>query len=81
MLADAYFRGEGLATALPAADMAFLRTKHAAELTATLYLSPVRKPYIDGFTARPAVLRPESRGSVELAIVPRGFAEVAMRCI
>jgi choline dehydrogenase/4-pyridoxate dehydrogenase len=79
MLADAYFRGEGLATALPAADMAFLRTKHATELpdvqilfvaapmSAGPYLSPLHKPYADGFAARPAVLRPESQGSVELA--------------
>jgi choline dehydrogenase/4-pyridoxate dehydrogenase len=79
MLADAYFRGKGLGTALPAAAMAFLRTKHAADLpdvqlmfvaapaTAGPYLAPIRKPYIDGFAVRAAVLRPESRGSVELA--------------
>ena len=79
MLADAYFRGKGLGTALPAAAMAFLRTKHAADLpdvqllfvaapaTAGPYLTPIRKPYIDGFAMRVAVLRPESRGSVELA--------------
>jgi 4-pyridoxate dehydrogenase len=79
MLADAYFRGKGLGTALPVAAMAFLRTKHAADLpdvqllfvaapaTAGPYLAPIRKPYIDGFAVRAAVLRPESRGSVELA--------------
>jgi len=31
-LGDACFRGKGLATALPVADMAFVRTKHAADL-------------------------------------------------
>ena len=79
MLADAYLRGQGLATALPAADMAFLRSKHAAAfpdvqlmfiaapMTAGPYLAPIVKPYSDGFAARAAVLRPESRGSVELA--------------
>ena len=79
MLADGYVRGQGLGTALPAADMAFLRTRHAtalpdvqlmfiaAPMTAGPYLAPVRRPYLDGFAARAAVLRPESRGSVELA--------------
>ena len=78
-LGDAFFRGKGLATALPLGDMAFLRTKHAGDLpdvqllfvaspmNAGPYLSPVWKPYIDGFTTRAVVLRPESRGAVELA--------------
>jgi choline dehydrogenase-like flavoprotein len=59
--------------------MAFIRTVHAAALpdvqllfmaaplTAGPYLTPVRKPYVDGFTTRVALLRPESRGCVELA--------------
>ena len=79
MLFDAYVRGQGLATALPAADMAFLRGPNAgalpdiqllfiaAPMTAGLYLRPFKQPYADGFAARAAVLRPESRGSVELA--------------
>jgi choline dehydrogenase/4-pyridoxate dehydrogenase len=78
-LGDAYFRGKGLATALPVADMAFVRTSHAGDLpdvqllfmaapmTAGPYLTPLRKPYVDGFTARVVLLRPESRGCVELA--------------
>jgi len=79
LLFDAYFRGQGLATALPAADMAFLRGAHAgslpdiqilfvaAPMTAQPYLRPLWEAYADGFSARAAVLRPESRGSVELA--------------
>ena len=79
LLFDAYFRGQGLATALPTADMAFLRGTHAgplpdiqilfvaAPMTAGPYLQPLWKAYADGFAARAAVLRPESRGSVELA--------------
>jgi choline dehydrogenase-like flavoprotein len=79
LLFDAYFRGQGLATALPAADMAFLRGTHAgplpdiqilfvaAPMTAGPYLRPLWEAYADGFAARAVVLRPESRGSVELA--------------
>jgi 4-pyridoxate dehydrogenase len=77
-LGEAYFLGRGLATALPVADMAFIRTVHAADLpdvqllfmaapgSAGPYLTPVVKPYVDGFTTRVVVLRPESRGRVEL---------------
>jgi 4-pyridoxate dehydrogenase len=78
-LGEAYFLGRGLATALPVADMAFVRTVHAADLpdvqllfmaapiTAGPYLMPVVKPYVDGFITRVVLLRPESRGCVELA--------------
>jgi 4-pyridoxate dehydrogenase len=59
--------------------MAFLRGTHAgplpdiqilfvaAPMTAGPYLRPLWEAYTDGFAARAAVLRPESRGSVELA--------------
>ncbi len=77
-LGNAYFRGEGIATALPAGGMAFLRTQFAdalpdvqllfiaAPMAAGPYLAPFRQPFADGFAIRVAVLRPESRGSVEL---------------
>ncbi len=79
LLFDAYVRGEGLATALPAADMAFIRGTHAgrlpdiqimfiaAPMTTGPYLNPVWPAYADGFATRAVVLRPESRGSIELA--------------
>jgi 4-pyridoxate dehydrogenase len=78
MLANAYFRGRGIATDLPAGAMAFLRTRHAGELpdvqliticapmSAGPYLAPFRAPYEDGFAIRAAVLRPESRGHIRL---------------
>jgi choline dehydrogenase/4-pyridoxate dehydrogenase len=78
-LGNAYFRGRGIATDLPAAGMAFLKSDSsdllpevqlicvAAPMTAHPYLLPFRKAYDDGFAIRAAVLRPESRGSVRLA--------------
>jgi choline dehydrogenase/4-pyridoxate dehydrogenase len=77
-LANAYLRGEGMASDLPGGVMAFLRTEHAGELpdvqflvncapmTAHPYLAPFRAAFADGFACRAALLRPESRGSVEL---------------
>jgi choline dehydrogenase/4-pyridoxate dehydrogenase len=77
-LADAYFRGEGIASDLPGGVMAFLKTRpevplpdiqllfNAAPMTAAPYFSPFRKPFADGFACRAAVLRPESRGYVRL---------------
>jgi len=78
-LANAYLRGEGIATGLPAGHMAFLKSRpdavlpdvqlifNAAPMTASPYLPPFRHPYADGYACRAVVLRPESRGSVELA--------------
>jgi choline dehydrogenase/4-pyridoxate dehydrogenase len=77
-LGTAYFLGKGIATDLPAGAMAFLRSRHAAELpdvqiifisapmTAAPYLAPFKQPYADGFAIRAALLRPESRGFVRL---------------
>ncbi|MFG1403328.1 GMC family oxidoreductase [Xanthobacter sediminis] len=79
VLADAYLRGRGIATNLPAAGMAFLKSDPAealpdiqliciaAPMTAGPWLRPFRAPYADGFAIRAAVLRPESRGHVRLA--------------
>lgn len=76
---DALMRGKGMATDLPGCDMAFLKSKYAgdmpdvqflttaAPISAHPYLAPFRRPYADGFGIRAAVLRPESRGRVELA--------------
>jgi 4-pyridoxate dehydrogenase len=78
-LANAYVRGEGIATDLPAGVMAFLKTSpglaipdiqllfNAAPMTAGPYFSPLRKPFSDGFACRAVLLRPESRGHVTLA--------------
>jgi 4-pyridoxate dehydrogenase len=77
-LLRAYWRGEGIATELPTGVMAFLKSRpeaalpdvelifNAAPFTASAYLAPFRQPYADGYACRAAVLRPESRGSVEL---------------
>jgi 4-pyridoxate dehydrogenase len=77
-LADAYFRGEGIASDLPGGVMAFLKTRpelplpdiqllfNAAPMTAAPYFSPFRKAFADGFACRAAVLRPESRGYLRL---------------
>ena len=39
---------------------------NAAPMTATPYLWPFRRAYADGYACRAAVLRPESRGRIEL---------------
>ncbi len=78
-LARAYFNGEGIATELPTGQMAFLKTRpdaplpdiqlifNAAPMTAAPYFTPFRCPYTDAYACRAAVLRPESRGKLELA--------------
>jgi len=78
-LANAYFNGEGIASDLPTGRIAFLKSRpdaalpdvefifNAAPMTAHPYLSPFRKPYTDSYACRAVVLRPESRGRVELA--------------
>ena len=77
-LANAYLFGHGIATDLPTGQMAFLKSRpdvdlpdvqlifHAAPLTATPYFWPFRRPYADSYGCRAAVLRPESRGRLEL---------------
>ena len=77
-LANAYWRGEGIATELPTGQMAFLKSRpdaalpdvelifNAAPMTAAPYFWPFRKPYADSYACRAVVLRPESRGRVEL---------------
>jgi choline dehydrogenase/4-pyridoxate dehydrogenase len=77
-LASAYLHGEGIATDLPTGRLAFLKSRpdaalpdvelifNAAPFTATPYLMPFRRPYADGYACRAVVLRPESRGRVEL---------------
>ena len=39
---------------------------NAAPLTATPYFAPFRRPYVDSYGCRAVVLRPESRGRLEL---------------
>ena len=77
-LADAYFNGEGIASDLPTGRLAFLKSRpdaplpdvelifNAAPMTAYPYLWPFRRAYADAFACRAVVLRPESRGRVEL---------------
>ncbi|MBV9970538.1 MAG: choline dehydrogenase [Xanthobacteraceae bacterium] len=77
-LAAAHFRGTGLATNLPTGVMAFLKTQpdvalpdiqllfNAAPMTAAPYLFPFKRAYEDAYACRAVVLRPQSRGAVEL---------------
>jgi choline dehydrogenase/4-pyridoxate dehydrogenase len=77
-LVSAYLHGEGIATELPTGRMAFLKSRpdvalpdvqlifNAAPMTAAPYFSPFRRAYADGYACRAAVLRPESRGRIEL---------------
>jgi 4-pyridoxate dehydrogenase len=78
-LAKTYFFGSGLSANLPGGVMAFLKSPLAEDLpdlqllfaaapqAATPYLPPFTKPYADSFGCRAVVLRPESRGRLELA--------------
>jgi 4-pyridoxate dehydrogenase len=77
-LGKAYFRGEGIAADWPGGVMAFLKSSPelalpdiqllfgAAPMTAHPYFSPFVPPYADSFGCRAVLLRPESRGCIEL---------------
>ena len=78
-LGKAYFNGTGFATDLPGPIVAFLKSSpdlaapdiqvlsNFGPLTARPYLAPFRQPYTDGFSLLVVLLRPKSRGHVELA--------------
>ena len=78
-LGRTYFFGTGISNSLPGGVMAFLRSREAGALpdiqllfaaapqVASPYLPPFRQPYADSFGCRAVVLRPESRGRLELA--------------
>ncbi|HVH75649.1 MAG TPA: GMC family oxidoreductase N-terminal domain-containing protein [Stellaceae bacterium] len=78
-LAECYFGGRGIAADWPHGLMGFVKTTAEAKLpdvqilfnaappTAAPYLAPLVPPFADGFAARPVLLRPESRGRIELA--------------
>jgi choline dehydrogenase/4-pyridoxate dehydrogenase len=77
-LAKTYFFGSGISAELPGGVMAFLRSPLAgvlpdvqflfvaAPLTARPYLPPFTRGYADSFACRAVVLRPESRGRLDL---------------
>jgi 4-pyridoxate dehydrogenase len=77
-LAKTYFFGSGISADLPGGVMAFLRSPLAgalpdvqflfvvAPLTATPYLPPFIRAYADSFACCAVVLRPESRGRLDL---------------
>jgi choline dehydrogenase/4-pyridoxate dehydrogenase len=77
-LVRAYLRGEGIASGLPTGRMAFLKSRpdvalpdvqfifNAAPMTAAPYLWPLRRAYADAYACRAIVLRPQSRGWLEL---------------
>ena len=76
---NAYLRGRGYATDLPAPLTAFLKTSddlavpdvqllfHGGPLSAKPWLPPFRSAFPDAFSVLAVVLRPESRGQVRLA--------------
>jgi choline dehydrogenase/4-pyridoxate dehydrogenase len=78
-LGRAYLRGEGIAADWPGGVMAFLKSAPeltlpdiqllfgAAPMTAHPYFAPFVRPYVDSFGCRAVLLRPESRGHIELA--------------
>jgi choline dehydrogenase-like flavoprotein len=78
-LTRAYLHGEGIASDWPGGVMAFLKSSpgldlpdiqllfNAAPMTAHAYFPPFVPPYADSFGCRAVLLRPESRGRVELA--------------
>jgi choline dehydrogenase/4-pyridoxate dehydrogenase len=78
-LGRTYFFGSGISADLPGGVMAFLKSPlagalpdvqflfNAAPMAATPYLPPFTAPYADSFGCRAVVLRPESRGRLELA--------------
>jgi 4-pyridoxate dehydrogenase len=78
-LGKAYFRGQGIASDPPGGLMAFLKTApeadlpdlqllfNAAPMAATPYFPPFVPAYADSFACRAVLLRPESRGRIELA--------------
>jgi choline dehydrogenase/4-pyridoxate dehydrogenase len=77
-LAKTYLFGSGLSADLPGGVMAFLKSPlaqdlpdlqllfAAAPMTAAPYFAPLVAPYADSFACRAVVLRPESRGRLEL---------------
>jgi 4-pyridoxate dehydrogenase len=89
-LVRAYFRGEGIAADWPGGVMAFLKSSPelalpdiqllfgAAPMTAHAYFRPFVRPYADSFGCRAVLLRPESRGRIELAL-PDPRAPVRIR--
>lgn len=76
---QAYLLGTGIGTGMPSGYTGFLKAHpesklpdsqvlfRAAPMAAKPYLKPFRPPYLDGFGFRSVMLRPESRGSIELA--------------
>ncbi|HEX5320559.1 MAG TPA: choline dehydrogenase [Stellaceae bacterium] len=75
-LAKTYFFGTGLSSDLPGGMMAFLKSPLAGAMPDVQFLfvaAPMNakpyltRPYPDAFGCRAVVLRPESRGRVELA--------------
>ena len=85
-LARAYLFGTGFAAGLPSGCVAFLKTRanlvapdiqllfNAGSMQAKPYLPPFRRGFIDSFSFRPVLLRPESRGSVSLRSSDPGTA-------
>ena len=77
-IAKAHLFGTGFATDLPGGVTAFLKSgpdaalpdiqllMTAAPFAAQPYLRPFKQPFQDGFACRIALLRPDSRGHIEL---------------
>jgi choline dehydrogenase-like flavoprotein len=90
-IAQGFALGTGFATSLPGGLTAFLRSDPSEPIPdiqllfaaaplfdARPYLPPFSQPFADGFTARVAVLRPQSRGRITLASAdPRAAPRIA----
>jgi choline dehydrogenase-like flavoprotein len=78
-LGRAFFLGTGFASDLPSGWTAFLKVAadskvpdiqllfRAGPLQGNPYMPPLQRPFTDGFACRAVLLRPESRGAIELA--------------
>jgi choline dehydrogenase/4-pyridoxate dehydrogenase len=78
-LAKTYFYGTGITKDVAGGIMAFLKSGpdvaipdiqllfNAGPMTARPYFAPFAPPYADGFACRAVLLRPESRGELQLA--------------
>ncbi|MBM3528392.1 MAG: dehydrogenase [Alphaproteobacteria bacterium] len=89
----AYLFGTGPATVVPGGLHAFIKTRpelavpdvefmfRGAPLDAALWFPGWKKPYVDGYGIRPAILHPDSRGEVLLrSSDPRDKVRIVTNC-
>ena len=85
----AYFLGSGPATSIPSGTLAFIKTRSEIAVPDLEYMFPgsppgvhlwfpgIKAAYKDAFGIRPAILHPDSRGSVKLrSLDPRDHVKI-----